>query len=68
MTIGELTEIILKPCKSNEFSEKGGPITLSTTSEEIRVLQYDSSIEPMVAERSVKTEYLEVQPGQVKGL
>jgi 4-hydroxy-tetrahydrodipicolinate reductase len=30
--------------------------------------RYESSVEPVVADRLVKTDYFEVQPGQVKGL
>lgn len=30
--------------------------------------RYEASVEPVVADRLVRTEYLEVQPGQVKGL
>lgn len=30
--------------------------------------RYESSVEPVVADRLVKTEYFEVQPGRVKGL
>jgi 4-hydroxy-tetrahydrodipicolinate reductase len=33
-----------------------------------KLVRYDSSVEPMVAQQSIKTEHLEVQPGQVRGL
>ena len=33
-----------------------------------KLARYESSIEPMVADRPIKTEHLEVQPGQVRGL
>ena len=33
-----------------------------------KLVRYESSIEPMVADRPIKTEHLEVQPGEVRGL
>jgi len=33
-----------------------------------KLARYESSVEPVVAEQLVKTDYFEVQPGQVKGL
>lgn len=33
-----------------------------------KLARYESSVEPVVADRLVKTDYCEVQPGQVKGL
>jgi hypothetical protein len=33
-----------------------------------RMVRYESSVEPVVANRPVKTDYFEVQPGQVMGL
>jgi len=33
-----------------------------------KLVRYESSIEPMVAHRPIKTEHLEVQPGEVRGL
>ena len=33
-----------------------------------KLARYESSVEPVVADRLIKTDYLEVQPGQVKGL
>lgn len=33
-----------------------------------KLARYESSVEPVVAERLVKTDYFAVQPGQVKGL
>jgi len=33
-----------------------------------KLARYESSVEPVVADRPIKTEHLEVQPGQVRGL
>ncbi len=33
-----------------------------------KLARYEDSVEPVVAERPIKTNYLEVQPGQVRGL
>jgi hypothetical protein len=33
-----------------------------------KLARYESGVEPVVAERAVKTDYFDVQPGQVKGL
>lgn len=33
-----------------------------------KLVRYEDSVEPVIAERTVKTDYLEVQPGQVRGL
>jgi hypothetical protein len=33
-----------------------------------KLTRYESSVEPVVAEGPVKTDYFDVQPGQVKGL
>ena len=33
-----------------------------------KLARYESSVEPVVADRLVKTDYFEVQPGQVRGL
>ena len=33
-----------------------------------KLVRYESDVEPVVAERLVKTDYFEVQPGQVRGL
>jgi len=33
-----------------------------------KLIRYESTIEPVVADRSIKTEHFEVQPGQVRGL
>jgi 4-hydroxy-tetrahydrodipicolinate reductase len=33
-----------------------------------RLARYESSVEPLVADRLIKTEYVEVRPGRVKGL
>jgi hypothetical protein len=33
-----------------------------------QLLRYESTVEPVVADRRVKTDYFDVQPGQVKGL
>ena len=33
-----------------------------------QMARYTSDVEPIVADRPVKTDYIEVQPGQVKGL
>ena len=33
-----------------------------------RLTRYESNVEPLVAERPIETDHLEVQPGQVKGL
>ena len=33
-----------------------------------KLVRYESSIEPMVADRPIKTEHFEVQPGEVRGL
>ena len=33
-----------------------------------KLARYESSVEPVLAEEWVKTDYFEVQPGQVKGL
>ena len=33
-----------------------------------KLIRYESSVEPVVADRLVKTDYFEVQPGQVRGL
>jgi 4-hydroxy-tetrahydrodipicolinate reductase len=33
-----------------------------------KLARYESSVEPMVADSSIKTEHFEVQPGQIRGL
>jgi len=33
-----------------------------------KLARYESSVEPVVADRPIKTEYVEVQPGEVRGL
>jgi 4-hydroxy-tetrahydrodipicolinate reductase len=32
------------------------------------LVRYESAVEPVVAEQAIKTDYIEVQPGQVRGL
>jgi 4-hydroxy-tetrahydrodipicolinate reductase len=34
----------------------------------MRLARYEDSVEPVLAERTVKTDHFEVQPGQVRGL
>jgi 4-hydroxy-tetrahydrodipicolinate reductase len=34
----------------------------------VKLIRYEDSVEPVLAERAVKTDHFEVQPGQVRGL